>query len=68
MVCINCAKSFLGKHVNVHLTSGDAIVNVVPIKITESNCLDILYFRNHSPIPLKHIHHMDTLSEVLLTN
>jgi hypothetical protein len=58
---LNCAKSFIGKNVNLHLKDGAVIVNVQLIRINKGegkNCL-IEYsssgLHRATRIPLRHV-------------
>ncbi|MDR2700059.1 MAG: hypothetical protein LBC12_04520 [Nitrososphaerota archaeon] len=71
--CLNSAKSYIGKNVNLHLKDGAVIVNVqlMAIKKTElgkTNLLEYTSLRNRSSekIPLRNIAYAELLNQSVL--
>ena len=71
--CLNSAKSFLGKHVNLHLKDGAVIVNVQLTGIKNSDygkrrLIEYIAYGNHKTacVPLRNIAWAELLNLSLL--
>ena len=71
--CLNSAKTYIGKNVNLHLKDGDVIVNVhlTAIKKAELGKMNLLEYTsfgssNKEKIPLKNIAYAKKLNRNIL--